>query len=131
MSTYEFGPRIGVTASRVRQLELAEVQGSIKLSVLDRTAGALNCQLVYVLVPKEPLDQMVRRRARDKARELASFVTAELGVEDRDLMAELIDEDLDVLALQLMDRRGLWGDGGTVNGNSPFQALLLERKFPQ
>ncbi len=76
------------------------------MSVLNRTAEALNCRLAYVLVPKEPLDHMVRRQARDKARELASLVEAEVAVDDRALVAEVIDEDLDVL------RTGLW----TVKG---------------
>jgi predicted DNA-binding mobile mystery protein A len=131
MSTYEFGRRMGVTGTRVRQLEVAEVEGRIRLFVLERTAEALNCQLAYVLVPNEPLDQMVRRQARARATELASFVRDDLSAEDRTLMAEVIAEELDVLALQLVDRRGLWRDSAAEDGKTPFRALLLERKFPR
>jgi predicted DNA-binding mobile mystery protein A len=108
MSTYELGRRLGVTASRVRQLELAELQGSIKLSVLDRTARALNCDLVYVLVPRESLEQMVKRQARQQAeKKLASSVSREGGGADVDDPALMVAR-LEVLANQLVVRRGLW-----------------------
>jgi predicted DNA-binding mobile mystery protein A len=130
MSTYEFGRRIGVSATRVRQLEIAEVDGKIRLGVLEKTAEALNCGLAYVLVPKEPLDQMVKRQALLKAGELASFLEAEVDLEERALLAEVIAEEVGALALRLMDRRGLWSDSGTVQGRSPFRELVLERRFP-
>jgi predicted DNA-binding mobile mystery protein A len=130
MSTYELGPRLGVTASRVRQLEAAEVDGGIRLSALEKTAEALNCRLTYVLVPKEPLDYMVKRQARGKAREIASLVEAELGDEERALVAEVIAEDLDVLAHRLMDRHGLWLEGPSAVGSSALRALVSERRFP-
>jgi hypothetical protein len=113
MSTYELGPRIGVTASRVRQLELAEVGGSIKLSVLDRIARTLHCRLVYVLVPDEPLDQIVMRQARHQAeRALASSIPGmSAGSDNPDIENEHpfpTAVEVEVLANQLAVLRGLW-----------------------
>jgi len=112
MSTYELGPRIGVTASRVRQLELAEVAGSIKLSVLDRTARTLQCRLLYVLVPYEPLDQIVMRQARRQAtRVLASSNSRKpTGTEEPDIENDPRPTavEVELLANQLAVLRGLW-----------------------
>jgi hypothetical protein len=73
---------------------------------------------------------MVKRQALLKAGELASFLEAEVDLEERALLAEVIAEEVGALALRLMDRRGLWSDRGTVQGRSPFRELVLERRFP-
>ncbi|HEY6425826.1 MAG TPA: hypothetical protein VIX84_01205, partial [Acidimicrobiales bacterium] len=84
MSTFELGQRMGVTASRVSQLERAEADGSIRLSALERSAAALNCKVCYVVVPNESLQDMVLRRALKKA--------AEAIARSRPHMAALVDE---------------------------------------
>ncbi len=53
--------------TRAGRLERAEVEGSLQLSTLRRAAEALNCRLLYVLVPDEPLEEMVFRQAYLKA----------------------------------------------------------------
>ena len=54
----ELGQRVDVSAVRIWQIERAEVTGSVQLATLERIAGALNCQLLYVLVPDQPLESM-------------------------------------------------------------------------
>ena len=48
---------------RVVGIEQAEVKGAITLDSLERAAHALDCQLVYALVPRKPLDTLVEERA--------------------------------------------------------------------
>jgi transcriptional regulator with XRE-family HTH domain len=67
MTQFELGQRLGVSQPRVAQIERAEAEGSIELSTIGRAAKALRCSLHYVLVPDEPLDEMVRRQALEKA----------------------------------------------------------------
>ena len=50
MSTKEMAQRMGVTQSRVSQLEHAEADDSIHLGTLRRAAEALGCELHYVFV---------------------------------------------------------------------------------
>ena len=90
MTTFEMAARMGVTQSRASQLERAEVEGSILLSTLERTAAALHCRVCYALVPEEPLEAIVYRQALQKA------------------AAEAVSEVIEDLAFQLIDRRGLW-----------------------
>ena len=42
---------MGVTQPTVQRLELSEAEGAIQLKSLRRAAEALDCDLVYALVP--------------------------------------------------------------------------------
>lgn len=108
MSTSEMASRMGVSQSRVSQVERAELDGSIRLSTLERAAQALNCQLRYVLTPNEPLDAMVRRQALGKAETEIRTVTHNMRLEDQAPSAGIIAEQVDALADELIDSRGLW-----------------------
>lgn len=108
MSTSELAVRMGVSQSRVSQVERAEVDGSIRLSTLERAAEALNCQLRYVLIPHEPLDAMVRRQAVTKAKAEVGAVTHNMRLEDQAPDSDVITAQIDALAGELVDARGLW-----------------------
>lgn len=64
MTTAQLAKRIGVKQPSVVAIEQSEAQGTIELATLRRAAEALNCTLVYALVPNKPLEAMVRERAR-------------------------------------------------------------------
>jgi predicted DNA-binding mobile mystery protein A len=112
MSTYDLGRRMGVTASRVCQLERAELDGRIRLCTLERVAASLNCNLFYVLVPNEPLEQIVLQQARRKATSEIIRLTANVDPRGKDwaLVTEAMFEQVDVVAADLLDRRDLWWD---------------------
>jgi predicted DNA-binding mobile mystery protein A len=113
MSTYELGARLGVGASRVTQIERAEVTGTLRLASLEQTAAALGCELCYALVPKEPLEGMVRRQALAKAAASLGAPTPGAIPPDADgvVLAGVMAEHIEALAHDLIDRRGLWRAG--------------------
>lgn len=63
MTSAQLARRLGVSQPRVIAIEQAEAKGSITLDSLERAAHALDCRLVYALVPREPLDALVEERA--------------------------------------------------------------------
>lgn len=67
MTTAQLAKRLGVSQPRAVAIEKAEVQGAITLDSLERAAQALNCRLVYVLVPQKPLEALVTDRAEQVA----------------------------------------------------------------
>jgi len=64
MAGVQFAKRLGVTPQSADALERSEATGSIKLETLRRAAEALDCTLVYALVPNTSLEGEVRARAR-------------------------------------------------------------------
>src|SRR5262245_49379213 len=67
MSSTDLAARLGTSKQAVSQMERSEADGSIRLETLRRAAEALNCRLVYALVPAESLEQIVDRRAHELA----------------------------------------------------------------
>jgi predicted DNA-binding mobile mystery protein A len=109
MTTGELGQRMGLTQSRVSQIERSEELGSIRLDALERAARALNCRVRYVLVPDEPLEEMVRRQARLRAQAEVSAVTHSMSLEDQTPEPDVIDAQVEELAERYTDGRHLWG----------------------
>lgn len=68
MSSAQLAKRLGIKQPSVVALEQSEVKGTIALATLRRVAEALDCTLVYALVPNRPLEVAVRDRARMFAR---------------------------------------------------------------
>jgi predicted DNA-binding mobile mystery protein A len=64
MTGVQLAARLGVRPQTVDALERSEASGSIRLGTLRRAAEALDCTLVYALVPNTSLEDAVDRRAR-------------------------------------------------------------------
>jgi len=108
MTTRELASRMDVSQSRVTRLEQAEVNGRVTLATLRRAANALGCDLEYVLVPRKPLEELVRDQARRKARAQIERVDATMALENQRTDAATLDRELDDLVDKLIDGRGLW-----------------------
>jgi predicted DNA-binding mobile mystery protein A len=63
MTTAQFAERYGRPQSRICTLEQAELTGAVSLKTLAEAADALDCDVVYAVIPRRPLDDIVRERA--------------------------------------------------------------------
>jgi predicted DNA-binding mobile mystery protein A len=108
MTTAELGQRMGLTQSRVSQIERSEELGSIRLDTLERAAQALNCQVHYVFVPNEPLEEMVQRQARLRAQAEVDAVTHTMALEDQVPEPDVLDSLVTEMAERFVDERHLW-----------------------
>jgi predicted DNA-binding mobile mystery protein A len=81
MTTAQLAQRAGVRQPSIIALERSEEKGSIELATLRRVAEALDCKLIYALVPNKPLDAMVRESAR-------AFVRKRLGPVEHSMLLE-------------------------------------------
>jgi predicted DNA-binding mobile mystery protein A len=64
MSGVQLASRLGVRPQTVEAIEKSEVAGSVQFNTLRRAAEALDCTVVYALVPNTSLEDAVRQRAR-------------------------------------------------------------------
>lgn len=69
MSNRQLAKRTGRDPNTVSDLQAREVAQTIQLKTLRELAEAMDCELVYALVPRRPLATMVEERARLAARE--------------------------------------------------------------
>ena len=104
MSTKQLAERLGVTPTRVRAIEKGEAKGSLTLDTLSRVAAAMDCTLVYALVPNVALDDLVRRRARSKAAAILRRLDHTMRLEDQELEEGDKGVALDRLADELLRR---------------------------
>jgi predicted DNA-binding mobile mystery protein A len=99
---------MGVAQQRIAQLEQNEIGDRIQLGTLRQAAEALECDLVYVLLPRSSLDQTVKRQARRKAAAIVDQVAHHSRLEDQTLTPTQTESQIEELAARLIDQRGLW-----------------------
>ncbi len=85
MSGRQLGERLRVSKMRVADLEKAEAEGTTTLKSLRRAAEALDCVLVYILVPHTSLNATVQKQAKKKAKDLVARASHTMALEDQAL----------------------------------------------
>lgn len=107
MTTGQLARRLGVRQPSVVNLEMSEERGTIELATLRRAAAALDCTLVYALIPNEPLETTIRERARAFLRRRRQPVEHTMLLEDQQVKDGLTDAQLDE-ALRETNPRLFW-----------------------
>ena len=111
MSSQQLARRASVRSSQsVDDWQKKEADGSIQLKTLRRAAEAMDCTLVYALVPKTTLEDAVRSRARkiamrDLGRVAHTMRLEDQGTDESDSEA-LIDE---YIRVNIQDR-DIWNE---------------------
>lgn len=105
----ELAARLGVSQPTITRLEGSERAETITLSRLRELADALDCDLVYGLVPRRPLDDTVSEQARRVAAEMLAPVAHTMALEGQDPGERVRADELDVLAREIaLNPRELW-----------------------
>src|SRR6266436_1520249 len=104
MSTAQLAKRLGIKQPSVVALEQSEAKGTIELATLRRVAKALDCTLVYALVPDKPLEAIVRDRARTFARRRLEPIEHSMLLEDQKVTAKDADARLDEIVRETNPR---------------------------
>lgn len=110
MTTAQLGKRIGVSQPRVVKIEKAEKDGAITLDSLERAARALDCRLVYALVPRKSLDDLVAERAKTIAKKRLESTGHSMKLEAQGIEANDESEQLQSLINKIVAQGGskLW-----------------------
>jgi predicted DNA-binding mobile mystery protein A len=94
--------RLGIAPSSVSALENSEAAGTVSLNTLRKAAAAMDCDLVYAIVPHTSIAKVLERRAGEKADAMLRHVgqsmnlEAQGGVDEaaRELHREILVESL-------------------------------------
>ena len=109
MTTAQLAGRLGIAQPSAVGLEKSEAARTITLETLERAALALDCRLVYALVPREPLEALVRNRARKAANERLRTIRHSMRLEN-----QRVDEDDERMQLERLVRKLIDGPGSAL-----------------
>ena len=104
MSTAQLAKRVGIKQPSLVNIEQSEAKGTIALATLRRVAEALDCTLVYALMPNKPLETMVSDRAREFARRRRGPVEHSMLLEDQKVNTKSSEARLDELVRETNPR---------------------------
>ena len=110
MSGVQMARRLKVRPQSVEDLENSEASGTISLNTLRRAAEALDCTLVYALVPNSSLEETVRARARALAQRELGRVAHTMKLEAQE--TEHVDQEarIDTYIRNILKLRDLWNE---------------------
>jgi predicted DNA-binding mobile mystery protein A len=110
MSTRQLAQRLDMSQPAVSQAEKAEVEGRITLGTLGEAAVALDCELVYALVPRVSLEEIRERQARRIATRRVETVAHSMRLERQAVSEEETVKQIEDLARELLASRRLWDE---------------------
>jgi predicted DNA-binding mobile mystery protein A len=96
----------GISPGTLTKSESAEVDDRISLAQLRKLAAALDCELVYGLVPKKPLHAVIQDRAELLAKQEILGVAHSMTLEDQRPSDAFIERQIDERRKELLD--GSW-----------------------
>ena len=108
MTAEQLGERLGITQPSVQRLEQSEAEDTIQLNTLRRVAEALDCEVVYALVPRENLQKVYDRAAREVARRELGAISHSMALEDQAVEDEDEDDRLRRFIAEELDPREVW-----------------------
>lgn len=96
----------GISSGTLTKSERSEAEDRISLAQLRKLAAALDCELVYGLVPKKPLHEVIQDRAELMAKQEILGVAHSMSLEDQRPSDAFIERQIDERRRELLD--GSW-----------------------
>jgi predicted DNA-binding mobile mystery protein A len=110
MSSNVLAERLNCTRANISSIEQRERKGTITLETLEEVAQALNCKLVYCLVPIEPLDKILEKQARLIAKKRIKIINHSMKLEQQGLTSKQLQQQENDLVQELLrgNSKALW-----------------------
>jgi predicted DNA-binding mobile mystery protein A len=105
MSSVQLAQRMKIKQSTAFRIEQSEARGKIEIDTLRRAAQALDCTLIYALVPNKPLEEMVHDRAHAIVMKQLAPIEHSMALEDQ--RVELTEGQVEDMIHDLRPRK-LW-----------------------
>jgi predicted DNA-binding mobile mystery protein A len=118
MTQRDLAARLGVSDVAVHKLERSERDGRISLAKLAELAAAMDCTVVYALVPNSSLEDTVQRQARRVAAARLGYVADTMSLEDQSVSPDRRAGYAEAYAQELIAANDIWRRDPAV-GKSP------------
>lgn len=112
MSGAQLARKMGLTRSQISQSEKNELSGTISLKTLQTMAAAMNCRVVYALVPNGTTEQLVADQAQKKAEQLVRQTHIHMALESQALNPEQLRIEEERIKYELIREmpKDLWNE---------------------
>jgi predicted DNA-binding mobile mystery protein A len=111
MSQDALAGRLGISKASLAKLERNERDHKISMGKLAEVARAMDCQLVYALVPNESLEHTVNQQAERVAANRLAYVSTTMDLEDQSVDIDRYAGQLADEARRVIDANRQWMDG--------------------
>jgi len=110
MSSPQLAMLLGVSKAQASQIERMEIEDRVTLKQLRRVAEKLECELVYAVVPRSSINEIIRARARYKAKKIVETANKHMILESQQLSEFSLNEQIDLETNRLLQDmpRNLW-----------------------
>lgn len=102
MTTRQLARRMGKSQPVIVAMEKGEARDTLTLSSLRQAAEALDCTLVYALVPNAPIEDLRVKRAQVIAAQRLSRASHSMALENQGLGSEAQDQERERLVKDLL-----------------------------
>ncbi len=111
----QLADRMGVGHGSISQLEKREPKKKVTLEILERAAAAMDCKLVYAIVPREAgatLEDIIERRALETASKILKAVGHTMSLEAQGTTEKELQKEIERIARDLKESGDprIWGD---------------------
>jgi predicted DNA-binding mobile mystery protein A len=112
MSRRQLADRLGLSTSRIQRLEEDEVSGAVTIKTLRKTAEAMDCVLVYAMIPRESLEATIKKQANKKAIQYLQGSSHSMKLEDQAISNKANQEMLEIITNKIISKstRTLWDE---------------------
>lgn len=102
MNTRQVGKRCNVSSERIIRIESDEIEGRTTLATLEKVAQAMNCRLVYAIVPNDGMIEFIEKTAAEKAKTQLQQTSHHMALEDQKISIESMKEQIHFLREELL-----------------------------
>ena len=102
MSLSFVAKKVGVVQSRVSMVESSEPEDRLTIATLRQFSNALNCDLVYVFIPREDPEKFLEKHARQKAKLMIAQLQRTMTLEDQAISEKELERHYSQLVKELL-----------------------------
>lgn len=106
MTYKQLAERANVKPTSVKDAEKSEEKGKISIESLKKYAEAMDCELVYGLIPKKKLEDLTRDAAREKA--ISNLKEANLHMELEGQGIDISETQIELEMNRIMWTKEVW-----------------------
>lgn len=107
MSLEVLAKRSKIPISTLSQAEKREAQGKVTLETLRKMAAAMDCELVYAIIPRTPLRVVIKEQAHRKAARILKKADTHMELEDQAVQSSM-KERIERLSEKLIKDGDIW-----------------------